>query len=299
MISETTLASPIQFKGVGLHTGEYAHLRIIPAPAQTGIVFQRTDLDNFPIEAISKNVAKVSYATTLMKKGVMISTVEHLMSALAGLEIDNAIIEIDNLEVPIMDGSAYPFVEKILEAGIKPLNVPRRYLQIRKAVHIKHQEKKISIYPSQVFQIEYSIDFHHPLVGRQHFEYHPPQIAYAEEVAPCRTFGFFHEVEELRKNGLIRGGSLENALVLTETGLMNGPLRFPSEFVRHKILDCLGDIALIGYPILGKIIANRAGHAMHTELATKIRSDRAAWEIVTADTFEEKGVDFAAMALPA
>jgi UDP-3-O-[3-hydroxymyristoyl] N-acetylglucosamine deacetylase len=166
-------------------------------------------------------------------------------------------------------------------------------------VHIKHQDKKISIFPADHFQVAYSIDFKHPLVGQQHLEFCPDRDSYQEDIAPSRTFGFFHEVEELRKNGLIRGGSLENAVVLTETGIMNGPLRFSDEFVRHKILDCIGDLALVGHPILGRIVASRAGHAMHTELAAKIIAEKSAWKLVTSARKSEFEVELTSLALPA
>jgi UDP-3-O-[3-hydroxymyristoyl] N-acetylglucosamine deacetylase len=215
-----------------------------------------------------------------MKQGVWISTVEHLLSPLYALGIDNVFIEIDNLEVPILDGSSLPFVEKILAVGIHRQEKPRKYMAIRKAVHVRHQEKHISIHPEERFQVHYSIDFPHPLIHKQSRVFEPATADFPREISPARTFGFVREVEELRKNGLIRGGSLENALVLTADGLLNGPLRFPDEFVRHKILDCLGDISLIGYPLLGRIVASRAGHAMHTELVAKIIADKASWKLV-------------------
>jgi UDP-3-O-[3-hydroxymyristoyl] N-acetylglucosamine deacetylase len=296
---QNTLNSPIEFEGVGLHTGEFAHLRICPAPPNTGIVFCRTDLDFFRIEATAKNVAKVSYATTLMKQGVMLSTVEHLLSALMATEIDNALLEIDNLEVPILDGSAQPFVDKILRSGLHRFHEPRKYLQIQKPVHIKHQDKKISIFPSDQFLVEYSIDFKHPLIGKQLLEFYPDRDSYAMDIAPARTFGFFKEVEELRKNGLIRGGSLKNAVVLTETGIINGPLRFFDEFVRHKVLDCLGDLSLVGHPILGRVVANRAGHAMHTELASKIMAEKSSWKLIIRSPKPEFQTDLSSMAIPA
>ncbi len=299
MHRQTTINSSIEFEGVGLHTGEFAHLRICPAPPNTGIVFCRTDLDYFRIEATAKNVAKVSYATTLMKQGVMLSTVEHLLSALSAAEIDNALLEIDNLEVPILDGSAHPFVDKILHSGLHRLNESRQYLQIQKPVHIKHQDKKISIVPSDQFLVEYSIDFKHPLVGRQQLEFCPDRDSYATDIAPSRTFGFLKEVEELRKNGLIRGGFLENAVVLTDTGVINGPLRFVDEFVRHKILDCIGDLSLVGHPILGRIVASRAGHSMHTELASKIMAEKSAWKLVMMSRKPEFQAEMSSMAIPA
>lgn len=251
----------------------------MPAPPDTGLVFQRIDLDNFHIEANIKNVARVAYATTLMKQGVLLSTVEHLLSSLYIFGIDNAFIEIDNLEVPILDGSALEFVTKIQQVGLKTQRAKRKFLVIQKALHLKDRDKTISILPAKSFQISYTIDFRHPLIGRQSFEFEASADTFAKEIAPARTFGFFHEVEELRKNGLVRGGSLENAVVLTEDGILNAILRFKDEFVRHKILDSIGDLSLIGRPLIGRIVAHKAGHAMHTHLVSKILSDRSLWRL--------------------
>jgi len=252
---------------------------VVPAPPDTGLVFQRVDLDNFRIEANIKNVARVAYATTLMKQGVLLSTVEHLLSSLYIFGIDNAFIEINNLEVPILDGSALDFVTKIQQVGLKTQRAKRKFLVIQKALHLKDRDKTISILPAKSFQISYTIDFRHPLIGRQSFEFEASADTFAKEIAPARTFGFFHEVEELRKNGLVRGGSLENAVVLTEDGILNAILRFKDEFVRHKILDSIGDLSLIGRPLIGRIVAHKAGHAMHTHLVSKILSDRSLWRL--------------------
>jgi len=255
------------------------NLKVVPAPPDTGLVFQRVDLDNFRIEANIKNVARVAYATTLMKQGVLLSTVEHLLSSLYIFGIDNAFIEINNLEVPILDGSAVDFVTKIQQVGLKTQRAKRKFLVIQKALHLKDRDKTISILPAKSFQISYTIDFRHPLIGRQSFEFEASADTFAKEIAPARTFGFFHEVEELRKNGLVRGGSLENAVVLTEDGILNAILRFKDEFVRHKILDSIGDLSLIGRPLIGRIVAHKAGHAMHTHLVSKILSDRSLWRL--------------------
>ncbi|PYV87608.1 MAG: UDP-3-O-[3-hydroxymyristoyl] N-acetylglucosamine deacetylase [Acidobacteria bacterium] len=276
---QQTLGAPISFSGVGLHTGASVNLKVVPAPPDTGLVFQRVDLDNFRIEANIKNVARVAYATTLMKQGVLLSTVEHLLSSLYIFGIDNAFIEINNLEVPILDGSALDFVTKIQQVGLKTQRAKRKFLVIQKALHLKDRDKTISILPAKSFQISYTIDFRHPLIGRQSFEFEASADTFAKEIAPARTFGFFHEVEELRKNGLVRGGSLENAVVLTEDGILNAILRFKDEFVRHKILDSIGDLSLIGRPLIGRIVAHKAGHAMHTHLVSKILSDRSLWRL--------------------
>ena len=242
----------------------------MPAPAKTGIVFRRTDLDGFEVEAVSRNVARVSYATSLMKKGVFISTTEHLLSALVGMGIDNAIVELDNLELPILDGSARPFVELIRGAGIRKQRRSRTYIRILHAVEMREGNKFIGIYPSDRYSVSYSINFPHPLIGRETCTLELTNGQYISTIAPARTFGFLHEAEAMRQQGLIRGASEENALVLTRDGLMNPPLRFEDEFVRHKILDLIGDLALTGRQILGNVVADRAGHAMHTALVSKL-----------------------------
>ena len=280
---EHTLAAPISFSGVGLHSGVLVHLRVLPAPAGHGIVFHRVDLDNFPIEATVKNVAHVAYATTLMKQGVLISTIEHLLSSLYIFGIDNAIVELDNLEVPILDGSALEFVSAIQRVGLQKQSAPRTYIVIRKELHLQERGKTISIYPSSTFQISYSIDFPHPMIGKQTYEFDASPKTFARDIAPARTFGFLHEVEELKKNGLVRGGSMDNAIVLTKTGILNDILRFKDEFVRHKILDNIGDLSLIGRPFIGRIVASKAGHALHTLLVSRILSDPANFELLPSN----------------
>jgi UDP-3-O-[3-hydroxymyristoyl] N-acetylglucosamine deacetylase len=266
------------------------NLLVIPAPPDTGIVFQRTDLDDFRIEATVRNVAHVAYATTLMKQGVLISTVEHLLSSLYIFGIDNAIIEIDNLEVPILDGSALQFVVAIQRAGLAKQKAPRTHLVVRKELHLEERGKTISVYPSDSFQIAYSIDFNHPLIRKQTFEFEASPEGFARDIAPARTFGFLHEVEELRKNGLVRGGSLENAIVLTKTGILNDILRFRDEFVRHKILDSIGDLSLIGRPLIGRIVASKGGHALHTLLVTRILSDKSNFDLMPYKTWSSASV---------
>jgi UDP-3-O-[3-hydroxymyristoyl] N-acetylglucosamine deacetylase len=277
---EQTLAKPIEFSGIGLHTGERARLRILPAPEGKGIVFRRVDLDNFELRADVGSVARVAYATTLMKRGVWISTVEHLLSALYGVGIDNAYIELDNFEVPILDGSAQPFTQAIRGVGIHKQNRRKQYIRITKEFVLNDGDKTIGIYPSDDFSIQYDIDFPHPLIGRQRIDVQFTGTNYADFIAPARTFGFYHEVEKLQAGGLIRGGSLENAIVLTETGMLNETsLRFPDEFVRHKTLDLLGDFALIGQPVLGRLVAHRAGHALHTRFVAELLESTSHWMI--------------------
>jgi UDP-3-O-[3-hydroxymyristoyl] N-acetylglucosamine deacetylase len=277
---EHTLASAIEFSGIGLHSGAPANLRLLPATAGSGIIFRRTDLDNFEIEATGRNVAKVSYATSLMRKGVLISTTEHLLSALIGMGIDNVIVEIDNLELPILDGSALPYVQAFREAGIKTQRRRREYIRILKPLEVRENDKFIGLYPGDGYSISYNIDFPRP-IGKSGFELDLSHGTYGTQIAPARTFGFREDEQKLRDMGLIRGVSEQNAIVLTSQGVQNGPLRFADEFVRHKVLDLVGDLALAGHHILGRVIAERAGHAMHTSLVSRLMRDRSAWELVT------------------
>lgn len=281
MIQEQTIRSSVQCSGVGLHSGAPVSLQILPAPPGTGIVFRRVDLDGFEIEATSRNVARVSYATSLMKKGVLISTTEHLLSAFTGLGLDNAIVELDNLELPILDGSALPFVELIQKAGIRKQRRPRRYMKILREFEMREGNKFISVYPADSYSISYSINFPHALIGKETFQVELSNGSYLRNIAAARTFGSRADEKAMRNMGLIRGASRDNCIVLTRDGIENGPLRFSDEFVRHKVLDLVGDLALLGKPILGKVVADRAGHAMHTALVSRILRDRSLWEEVT------------------
>ena len=279
---EQTLAGPIGFSGVGLHTGQQATMRILPASPGKGIVFRRLDLDNFELRADVGSVERVAYATTLMSRGVWISTVEHLLSSFYALGIDNAVIELDNFEVPILDGSALPYTEAIEQAGIVQLQTPRTYIRIEKPFVLEEGTKSIAIYPSDTLSLEYEIGFPHPLIGHQKLEIEITPENYRTQIAPARTFGFYHEVEALQKAGLVRGGTLENAIVLTENGMLNETsLRYPDEFVRHKILDLLGDFALIGQRVLGRLTANRAGHALHTRFVAALLESTTHWSTTT------------------
>jgi len=281
---EHTIASPVEFSGIGLHTGEAATMRILPAPAGKGIVFRRIDLDNFELRADVGSVERVAYATTLMNRGVWISTVEHLLSALYGFGIDNAFVELDNFEVPILDGSGLKYIEAIQRVGIVALDAERSVIRITKSFCLEENGKTIAIHPSESFSIEYEIGFPHPLIGDQKLEVEITPMNYANLVAPARTFGFYEEVEKLQASGLVRGGSLENAIVLTEKGMLNETsLRFPDEFVRHKILDLLGDFALIGQSVQGRIVANRAGHALHTRFVAELLASVDHWTVAAGD----------------
>ena len=281
MVKQTTLAAVVETHGIGLHTAVPVHVRLLPAPPDTGYVFRRTDLGGFEIPATVESVAHCSYATTLMRTGVMLSTVEHLLSALRGLGVDNAFIEIDNLEIPILDGSAEVFAEMIERAGIVSQPLARRALLVRERVSFEQGNRRISVEPSDSYQIDCLIDFPHPLIGVQQFSVRLNNGAFSREIASARTFGFTDEIEALRRANLIRGGSLENAIVLTPEGMLNTTgLRFRDEFVRHKILDIIGDLALLGMPILGRVVAERSGHLMHAGLMSKLLRVRSAWDIV-------------------
>ena len=276
---ERTIRAEIEFSGVGLHSGAPVSMRLVPAPAGSGIVFRRTDLDNFEIAAIGRNVAKVSYATSLMRQSVLISTTEHLLSALIGFGVDNVIVEVDNLEVPILDGSALPYVQAFHSVGLKQQRRRREYIRILKEVEVRDGSKFIGVYPGEGYSVSYAIDFPTP-IGKQCFQLDLNTGAYASELAAARTFGFREDEEMLRNMGLIRGASEENAIILTREGVQNGPLRYPNEFVRHKVLDLIGDLSLAGRRIQGHVVAERAGHAMHTALVSRLLQDRSAWELV-------------------
>ena len=280
---QTTIQREVSTEGVGLHTGVFGHVRLVPAPADTGIVFRRTDLDNFIIEARGENVARVSYATSLMKQGVLLSTTEHLLAAIYSCEIDNVFINIDSIEVPILDGSAEPFMQMLEQAGVRRLRKRRRYLKVLKPLEVVENGRRIGIYPANEFHVKCFVDFPHPLVGKQEIEMSVSQDSFRQLLARARTFCFEREIEPLRAMGLIRGGSLENAIVLTNDGVMNGPLRFDDEFGRHKALDLIGDLALVGLPLLARVEAHKAGHALHTQLVSSLLADSSLWTITTED----------------
>ncbi|MGO8756846.1 MAG: UDP-3-O-acyl-N-acetylglucosamine deacetylase [Terracidiphilus sp.] len=275
---EQTIAAPLEFQGVGLHSGAPVNLRLLPAAAGSGIVFRRTDLDNFEIAAIGRNVARVSYATSLMRQGVLISTTEHLLSALIGMGVDNVIVEIDNLELPILDGSALPYVEAFRRAGIREQRRRREALRILHPVEVRDGDKFIGVYPGSGYRISYTIDFPAP-IGQQRTCVDLAAEMYGSEIAPARTFGYKADEKRLRDMGLIRGAGPDNAIILGAGGPENGPLRFPDEYVRHKVLDLIGDLALAGRRLEGEVVAERAGHAMHTALVARLLKHRSAWEL--------------------
>ncbi len=296
---EQTIAAPLEFSGVGLHSGAPSRMRMLPAPAGSGIVFRRTDLDNFEISATGRNVAKVSYATSLMRQGVLISTTEHLLSALIGMGVDNVIVELDNLELPILDGSALPYVEAFLHVGIRMQRRRRETVRVLRPVEVREGNKFIGVYPGSGYSIQYTIDFPAP-IGQQSTFVDLAAETYGTTIAPARTFGYKADEDRLRDMGLIRGVGPENAIILGESGPENGPLRFENEYVRHKVLDLIGDLALVGRRIEGHVVAERAGHAMHTALVSRLLKDRSAWELarVPARAESESGAPATAATHP-
>ena len=296
---EQTIAETLEFEGIGLHSGAHVTLRLLPAPAGSGIVFRRTDLDNFEIPAVGRNVAKVSYATSLMRQGVLISTTEHLLSALIGMGIDNVIIELDNLELPILDGSALPYVQAFQQVGIRTQRRRRESIRVLREVEVREGNKFIGVYPGSGYKIRYTIDFPAP-IGRQHTSVDLAAETYGAAIAPARTFGYKSDEKRLRDMGLIRGAGPQNAIILGPRGPENGPLRFANEYVRHKILDLIGDLALAGRRIEGHVVAVRAGHAMHTALVQRLMKDRSAWELVhvPVKSAAEEEAEAPASALP-
>lgn len=279
-MNQTTLKRKVSKSGVGLHTGVDVNMTLRPAPENTGYIFVRTDLDNFEIPASVEYISHCSYATTLMRRGVVLSTCEHLLAALRGSGVDNCFIELDNIEIPILDGSSENFVELIESAGVVEQDADKRVLVIRKKVEIDSHGRKMSVEPSDSFEIDCVIDFPHPFINRQTYRFALTDGSFGREIASARTFGFTHEIEQLRKANLALGGSLENAIVLTEEGMLNEtPLRFADEFVRHKVLDIIGDLALLGMPVRGRFTAEKSGHAIHAQLMSKLLNSESAWEI--------------------
>ena len=280
---EHTIGKPVSASGVGLHSGVEVRLRMVPSSSGRGVVFARTDLAGFEIPASWRHVARVSYATSLMRQGVLLSTTEHLLSVLRAVGVDNVRIEIDNLEVPILDGSARPFARLIEEAGVEKQRRRRRYLRLRKRVEVAEGDKLVSIEPADSFEIDCRTNYNKPGVEQQQVGIRVTPESYLAEIAPARTFGFENELSAMRDMGLIRGASLENAVCFREDGsvLNEGGLRYEDEPCRHKVLDLIGDLALLGHSILGKVVASRAGHAMHVALVDRIMKDPDSYEVTT------------------
>lgn len=299
MAFQTTIKNKALFSGVGLHSGVETTITLRPAEAGTGIVFHRIDLNPaVSIEALSAQVVSTRLSTTIGKGGASVATIEHLMAALRGCGIDNCHIDINGPEVPIMDGSAAPFVAGIVATGRKVHAKPRRYLVVRKPVTVSDGDKRASIIPSRFFRISFDIHFTHPTISNQSRMLTFSEDAFAAELSAARTFGFLAEVEMLKANGLARGGSLENAVVIGDEGILNPEgLRYSDEFVRHKLLDSVGDIALCGYHIFGHVKAFKSGHDLNHKLVTELLARPDCWKLVEFACREEEAASFP-LALP-
>lgn len=282
MNAQTTLRTPVSIEGIGLHTGHHVRATFRPAPEDHGIVFRRDDHPGTRLPALPESALGFDHATTLGAGAVQIGTVEHALSAAYGLGIDNLEIEVRGDELPILDGSAMPFVRLFQAAGVERQRRTRRPIAVRRRREIRRGDKSIVVRPGRGLTITYEIDFPHRAIGHQTWTVAVAPDVYAARIAPARTFGFMHEIHYLRERGLARGGSLQNAIVLDEKNILSGPLRFPDEFVRHKILDLIGDLALLGRPVEGKIHAHKAGHALHAELVRELAREDAERESAPA-----------------
>ncbi len=301
MLTQQTLRRSVSCSGIGLHSGRKVTLRLRPAPANHGIRFRRLDLDGMEVPATAERVVRMSYATGLAQDAASVETVEHLLAALVGLGIDNVTVEMNQAEVPIMDGSAASFVYLVHEAGVKTLKAPRRFLKVARPISLSRGDKRIALYPSDHFKVTYSISFDHPLLRHQSRTERVTEESFIEDIAPARTFGFLKDVEQLRQQGLSLGASLDNTIVLGETGVLNNSLRFEDEFVRHKMLDVIGDLALLGYPLIGHLVAHRGGHALHASFARKLLAETDAWHLVESplEPASALGADRVADVVPA
>lgn len=278
---QRTIQQAAACDGIGLHTGKPIHLVLKPAPANTGVVFVRTDLGGMEIKASAANTAAMSYATTVSGSGATVKTIEHLLAAFAGLSIDNVVVEIDGDEVPIMDGSARPFARLIAEAGVLTQEVLQPVIKITKPIFVREGNKQLAIWPADKPSISYFIDFNHPMLKEQSLNYQVSESGFLREVSDARTFGFLSDEAMLRANGLAKGASLDNAVVLdSDTVLNKDGLRYRDEFVRHKILDLIGDLSLAGMPIIGHIVAHKSGHALNAKMVHKLLSNPQHWMVL-------------------
>lgn len=296
MIKQRTLKNVIRATGVGLHTGEKVYLTLRPAATDTGIVFRRIDLtEPVEIRACPENVSDTRLSTTLEYNGVRVSTVEHLMSAFAGLGIDNAYVDLTAAEVPIMDGSAGPFVFLVQSAGIAEQGAPKRFMRIKKEVRVEEGDKWASFQPFEGFKVSFAIEFNHPTFrnSTQHATVDFSTTSFVKEVSRARTFGFMGDLETLRAVGLARGGGLDNAIVLDEYRILNDDgLRYEDEFVKHKVLDAIGDLYLLGHPLIGAFSAHKSGHSLNNRLLRHLVSHQDAWELMTYDENDEAPIAF-------
>jgi UDP-3-O-[3-hydroxymyristoyl] N-acetylglucosamine deacetylase len=291
--NQRTISAPISCHGVGLHSGAKVTLTLLPAREDHGVVFARTDLPGKPvIPARSQYVVDTSLATTVGKDGAKLGTVEHLLSAISGLGVDNLRVEVDGPEVPIMDGSAAPFAALIRSAGVRVQEAPKSFVVIKKPVTVVDGDKEATLGPARSFKVSCTIDFKHPLITDQSFELDFSDHSFSKEISRARTFGFLRDVETMKRMGLARGGSLENAIVVDEYNILNPePLRFPNEFVRHKILDCIGDMALFGRPVIGHLRVHKSGHALNHKLVEKVLADPTSFLVVEAHKRDVERLD--------
>ncbi|MEC9328760.1 MAG: UDP-3-O-acyl-N-acetylglucosamine deacetylase [Pseudomonadota bacterium] len=296
MAKQSTLKNVIRATGVGLHTGDKVYLTLRPAPANTGIVFRRVDLDPVvELKASPDLVGDTRLSTTLDFEGTRVSTVEHLMSAFAGLGIDNAWVDLTAGEVPIMDGSAGPFVFLIQSAGLQEQNAPKKFIRILQPIEIRNGDKWVRFEPHNGFKVTFSIDFNHPILqsSTQNASIDVSTTAFIKEISRARTFGFLQDVEALQDAGLARGGSLDNAIVMDAYHILNDEgLRYGDEFVRHKILDAIGDLYLLGYPLIGAFTAHKSGHSLNNRLLLLLQERPSAWELVSFDDDDPAPVNF-------
>ena len=296
MLKQRTLASQIKAAGIGLHTGKKISLHLKPAQSDSGIIFQRTDVNSRPIKASLENVFDTRLSTSLSNSEVKISTVEHLLSALAGLGIDNALVELDGPEVPIMDGSARPFVFMIQSAGIKEQNSPKKFIKIKKNIRVEQDEKWAMIEPFDGFKVAFTIDFNHPAFDQtlQSSEINFSSVSYLSQVSRARTFGFVKDIEKLRKSNLALGGSVNNAVVIDDYKVINDEgVRFQDEFVKHKILDAIGDLYLLGHGLIGSFSAFKSGHHLNNMLLMELLNNEDAWEEVTIEDTSKSPIFYA------
>jgi UDP-3-O-[3-hydroxymyristoyl] N-acetylglucosamine deacetylase len=282
-IHQRTIAKPVNCTGVGIHSGKTVNLTIKPAPPNHGIKFIRKDLLNCPVISAHFNmVVDTSLATVIGYEGFIVSTIEHLMASFAGLSIDNALVEVDNYEMPIMDGSAGPFTTMIKSAGIRELDAPRYFFVVKEPIELNEDGKMVGIYPCSTYKITCTIEYDHPLINRQTYSVEISDRVWERDISKARTFGFLHEYEYLKQYGLARGVTLENVIAIDDNDVINeGGLRYQDEFVRHKILDCIGDFSLLGMPILGHVVAEKAGHAFNHSFLKKFFAEKESWETRT------------------
>lgn len=283
---QRTLKDQVECTGVGLHSGERVRLNIRPAPSDTGIKFVRTDLDGHPmVEARFDNVCNTTLATTIGCNGCRVATIEHLMAAFFGLGIDNAVVELDGPEVPIMDGSTAPFIFLIKSAGIREQKSPKQFIVIKKPFKVDDGNRSVNIYPSKELKITYTIDFAHPLLRNQKYELRFSGRDFVREISRARTFGFLKDVQTLKENGLAKGGSLDNAVVIDDFRIINEDgLRFEDEFVRHKILDFIGDLSILGSPVIGHFVVEKSGHFLNQQMLKSLMKSKKHWKMLTFET---------------